>query len=147
MPLITLHTRLIGLLAEARYLRQASYEAITAMESGAVSANAVVGLTQRFQATIANVITPVENDTDLVAYAAEQFSGQNWIPLDQQIAGVKLLINAVIVAARATIPIQDGYLLKDIWNEDGSVSVRQLQIEDTANLRTALTNLSNAIPE
>ena len=149
MPLVTLHTRLFTLLNEANFVRQYASEGSAAMAAGPVSANAVVALAQRLQATLANVVTPLADDEGLVGYAAAQFSDNpNWVPLNLQIAGITSLVEAVISACKDCVPVDgDGYILKDVWNPDGSVSVRQLSTSDTADLRAALNTLASAIPE
>lgn len=147
MPLVTLHTRLFTLLQEANFVRQVCLEHSAMMAANSVSANVVVGLAQRFQATLANVITPSEADAELVAYAAEQFAGHNWTPLDQQIQGIKFLLTQIVIACKAIVPVDvQGRILKDTWNADGSVSVLSLPPTQTADLRNALDAVVAAIP-
>ena len=145
MPLKTLHTRLFDLLNEARFVRQAALQTSEQMAAGPISANAVVGLAQRLQASVANVILPEESAQDLADYADLQFGTQ--FHLLQQLAGAKALIAAVIAECRNAIPSHEGYILKDLWNQDGSVSVRQLTSQDTVAIRAALQNLAASIPE
>lgn len=146
MALTTLHTRLMTVLQEARAIKQFCNEAITAMASGAVSSNAVVGLGQRLEASMSGVLAPAMQHVGLSDYANTQFNDPSF-GLDQRMAGMAFLINAAITAARATIPTRNGYLLKDTWNTDGSVSVRQLQPSDTVALRAALQTIYDNIPE
>lgn len=147
MPLITLHTRLYELLQEARAIRQYCVDGIAAMTAGAVSANAVVGLGQRLEASLSSVLVPAQAHVGLADYAALQF-GDPQFGLDALMAGLHTLLSAAIAAARETIPTSpEGYLLKDTWHEDGSVSVRQLQPAETAPLVTALELIRDNIPE
>lgn len=146
MPLVTLHTRLTTLLQETRVIKQYCSEAVAAMEASPQSANAIVGLGQRLEACISGVLTPSQSHVGLAEYAALQFNDPQF-NLDQRMAGMKHLIEAAIAAARATIPTHSGYLLKDRWNADGSVSVRQLQPSDLVGLRAALIAIRDAIPE
>lgn len=145
-PLVTLHTRLMNVLQEARAIKQFCSEAIAAMQNGPVSANAVVGLGQRLEASMSGVLTPAMQHAGLADYANLQFGDPNF-GLDQRMAGMAYLLGQAIAAARATIPTSGGYLLKDTWNVDGSVSVRQLQPSDTVALRAALQMIYDNIPE
>lgn len=146
MPLLTLHTRLADLLAEAQFMRQTCAVAVQALASD-VAAAFVVNLAQTVQVSINNVAGK-ESDTDLVAYAAEQFAGQDWIPLDQQIVGVRALLTVVVVACIATATADsDGYIQTQKWNADGSVTARVLSTTDTASLKAALGTVMSAIPE
>lgn len=149
MALISLHTRLFTLLTEANAVRQMCADHKSMMSVYSVSANVVVGLAQRLQTSLANVIAPAEGDTALVEYAGAQFADKpEWVPLDQQIAGIKYLLEQAIVACRATVPTdQNGVILKDTWNQDGSVSVLTLSVNATASLRSALDAITSAIPE
>jgi hypothetical protein len=149
MPFVTLHTRLFSLLNEANFVRQTCAEHIAQMASGNVSANVVVGLAQRFQVSLANVVAPLDGDADLVTYADEQFAGvPGWVPLNLQIPGITALVSAVISECRACVPMDGaGRILKDTWNEDGSVSVLALTPAETADLRAAMQAVANAIPE
>ena len=147
MPeLVTLHTRLTTVLQEARVMRQMCAELIADMRENPVSANVVVGLAQRLEASISSVIVPAQNHTGLPAYAAVQFGDPNF-GLEFRLAGIKLLLEAVIVRCRQAIPTHDGFILKELWNADGSVSVRRLLPVETADLRTALQGVLNNIPE
>lgn len=146
MPLVTFQTRLSELLREAQAVKAMCQQSITAMAAGNVSANAVVGLGQRLNASIVNVLTPAQAHTGLAAYAAQQFGDANF-GLDQRMSGLRTLISNAITAARATIPTSGGYLLKDTWNSDGSVTVRVLTPAQTAPLRAALQAIVDAIPE
>jgi hypothetical protein len=149
MALVSLHTRLFTLLTEANAVRQMCAEHKSLMDAGSVSANVVVGLAQRLQASLANIVAPAEGDEALVEYAAAQFADRpEWVPLDQQIAGIKYLLQQVIVACKGCVPVDgSGRILKDTWNADGSVSVLAATSTDTADLRTALGAVLAAIPE
>lgn len=149
MPLISLHTRLFTLLGEANAVRQMCADHRTAMAAGSVSANVVVGLSQRLHASLANVVAPAEGDAELVTYAAAQFADEpSWVPLDQQIAGIKYLLQHAVLACKACVPTDaQGRILKDTWNADGSVSVLAVTSTDTADLRSALASVLAAIPE
>lgn len=146
MPLVTLQTRLADVLREAQSIKLICQQSIAAMAAGSVSANAVVGLGQRINAAIVNVLTPAQAHTGLADYAAGQF-GDPQFGLDQRMSGLRSLLDAAITAARATIPTSGGKLLKDTWNADGSVSVLALSPSDTAALRTSLQAIVDAIPE
>jgi hypothetical protein len=147
MPLVTLHTRLTTLLHEARAIKQYCAEATEAMAAGPVSANAVVSLGQRLAASIADIIEPSQQHAGLADYAALQF-GDPSFGLNARMAGLRALLVNAITAARATIPTTaEGYLLKDTWNDDGSVTVRVLAPSATGQLRAALQMVAANIPE
>lgn len=147
MPeLVTLHTRLTTVLQEASAVRQMCAEAIADMQSNAVSANAIVGLAQRFEASISSVVVPAQAHVGLPAYAAAQFGDANF-GLDVRLAGIKLLLEAVIGQCRQAIPMHEGFILKELWNADGSVTVRRLLPTETVGLRTALQAVVSNIPE
>jgi hypothetical protein len=146
MPLVTFQTRLSELLREAQAVKQMAAQSIAAMAAGNVSANVVINMAQRLNASIVNILTPAQQHTGLAAYAAQQF-GDPQFGLDARMSGLRTLLDAVIVAARATIPTSGGYVLKDTWNADGSVSVRVLTPAQTAALRAALQAVVDAIPE
>lgn len=146
-PLQTLHTRLMNLLNEARFVRQKAGEYAERLQAGNVSANAVVGLAQRFHACITNVVEPEEGKEDIDAYAAVQFADPEF-GLQTRLTGIKALVQAVIDEAITCVPTDsDGYLLYHSWAGGGAVSVRQLTPQDTASLVSALVALRNAIPE
>lgn len=149
MAIISLHTRLFTLLTEANAVRRMCADHKSVMDVSSVSANVVVGLAQRLQTSLANVVAPAEGDATLVEYAAAQFADKpEWVPLDQQIVGIKYLLEQVIVACRACVPVDgSNRILKDTWNVDGSVSVLALTPTDTADLRSALDAIMSAIPE
>jgi len=144
--LVTLHTRLTTVLQEARAVRQMCVEAVADMSANPVSANAIVGLAQRFEASISGVIVPAQSHVGLPAYAATQFGDPNF-GLDVRLAGIKLLLEAVIAQCRQAIPMHEGFILKELWNADGSVTVRRLLPAETANLRASLQAVPNNIPE
>lgn len=148
MGLVSLHTRLTALLAEAQDVRRTAVDAEATLGAGAVSVNAVVGLAQRFASVLANTVADAEGDTALKDYAAAQFAGQPWVPLDQQVAGVKALLQAAIAACIAAVPkTAENVILKDTLNNDGTVSVATLSTVQTANVRAAMTAIRSAIPE
>ena len=147
MPeLVTLHTRLTTVLQEARLVRQMCAEAVADMAANPGSADAIVGLAQRLEATISGVVVPAQSHIGLADYAALQFSDPNF-GLDFRLAGIKALLQAVIAQCRAAIPTHDGFLLKDMLNENGSVTVRRLLPAETLALRTVLQEVVNQIPE
>lgn len=156
MPaLFTNHTRLFSLFQERSAIKQYASDAAAAMAAGPVSANAVVGMAQRFAASLANVVSPIASDATLLDavsdYADTQFTGvAGWSAglLKTLLAALVPLCQACIAECRACIP-RDGSdrILKDTWAADGSVSVLQLQPADTVALRTALDALVAAIPE
>lgn len=146
MPLVTNQTRLAEVLREAQFVKSMCQQAIAAMAAGNVSANAVVDLGKRINATIVNVLVPAQSHTGLAAYAAAQFNDPAF-GLDARMSSLKTLMESAITAARATIPTSGGKLLKDTWNADGSVSVLALTPANTAALRTALQAIVKAIPE
>ena len=146
MPLITLQTRLAEVLSEARAIRQYCQSAIAAMAAGAVSANVVIELGQRLEASISGIIEPAQATTGLADYAAMQFQDANF-GLNERLAGMKSLFQVAISTALATLPTHSGYLLKDSWLPNGAVSVRQLSTSATADLRASLQAIYDNIPE
>ena len=148
MGLVSLHTRLTSLLTAARHIRGACADLSALSASAPVSANVIVELAQNVAGVLSDVVADAEGDAELVTYAAGQFAGQEWTPLDQQIAGVKALLTAVVAACRATVPMDgSNRLLKDTWNTDGTVSVRRMTSAETASLRAVLDAVTAAIPE
>jgi hypothetical protein len=67
LPTNSIVTTANGLIAEAKAVKQFCTEAINAMAAGPVSANAVIGLCQRLNASNANVLTPVIGNSPVMA--------------------------------------------------------------------------------
>lgn len=147
MPLVTLQTRLEEVNREASFLRQTFRDAIASMAANPQSANAIVGLGQRLQASISNVLLPAVNHDGLEAYASVQFNNPMFA-LNTRLLGAKSLLEGIIGELLKLIPrTPEGYILKDIWNSDGSVTVRQIQANETVALRQAMQAFVDAIPE
>lgn len=142
----TLHTRLTQVLQEVNFLRQVLSEKVVVYATYPQSANEIVGLTQRLNASITGILLPAIAHQGLPEYAAAQFGDPDF-HLELKMAGAKLLLEDIIGQAQELIPVDgNGYVLKDIWHADGSVSVLQIQPNQTAALCTALQAFVDAIP-
>ncbi len=155
MALVTISTRWNNLRQERAAFKQWASELSAALAAGPRSANDVVGFCQRLNAGLTNHVAPVLASpavTDAVSdYAdADLVAEAGWTPGLLKVLLPLLVAKAgdVIAECRACIPRDaSDLILKDTWNEDGSVTVLQVQPADTADLRTALDALVAAIPE
>lgn len=147
MPLPTVSTRNTAaqVIAEAKTLRSMAQDAISKMGSGPVSANAVLQLCQRLNASKANLIAPAQGNPAVVAALAQDLGLANPVETTAAMQGVLDAVTATIGWVVANFPAAGGFILKDTLNADGSVSVRAFSSAQTAGLRVELQKIVDAI--
>ena len=145
MPLIALQSRLNYVIQARDLVLRCCATYRPAMAAGPVSANAVIELAAQLRRAYDDA-AQFEADTDLQAYTKTQLADPDFDVL-AIIGGLKALVTAAIAACQAAIPKDgDGYLLKDKWNADTSVSVRALSVSATADIRASLEAIEAVVP-
>ena len=145
MALIALQARLDSVIAARDLALRCCTTYVPGLAGGNNSANAITDLVRQLQAAY-DAATAYAADADLQTYCRTQLVTPSFDIL-AIIAGLQGLVTAAIAAAKATIPTDgSGYLLKDQWAADGTLTVRALTPGQTAALVTALQAIQTAIP-
>lgn len=137
-----------GVVAEAKAIKQQCQSAISALAAGPQSANAIIGLCQRLNASKVNVFVPAQGSSAVLAALASDLGLADAAAANSAIQGVVDAITGSIDWVVANFPTSGGspsYILKDTLNADGSVSVRSFTSAQTAGLRTQLQGIVDAI--
>lgn len=151
MPLPTSpkQNEIAAIIAEAKFLRSNALKAIQSMAAGPVSANAIIGTCQRYNAGKVTVLTPALSSSGLMAALADQLRLANEAAATAAVQAVIDAIDNVIEWVVANFPKNTGttplYILKDTLNADGSVSVRSFTPTQTAPLCVGLQKIVDAI--
>lgn len=146
-----LSTRLETVLATAQRLRSSAVYFQQRFAGSNVPASEVVSVAGLAKGCIDSTL-PYQGDASLVAYAGQQFAGQNWVPLDQQLAGGILLCQSLIAACRSCLQSAgcmdaQGNLTVSSLASDGTVNSTLLSPAQTQVVRDSLATIVASIPE
>lgn len=148
MPLSTSSIRNVasGVISEARAVKGFCQQAITQSAAGPVSANSVLGLCQRLNASKANILVPAQVNNAAMTSLAQDLGLADG---PAAVAAVQDVVNSItntIDWVVANFPKDaQGYIQKDTLNADGSVAVRQFTSAQTSGLRVALQTVVDSV--